>query len=294
MPNNDHNRYVIVSPVRDEVDYIARTFESIVAQTLRPQRWIVVDDGSRDGTSALLDDYAARYPWITVVHRHDRGFRAAGGGVMDAFYAGFALVEHDDWDFVVKLDGDLSFEPDYFARCLREFAIDPKLGVGGGLVCGLVDGQLRVDSAGDPAFHVRGATKIYRRECWAQISPLIKAPGWDTLDEVRANFFGWSTRTFPELKLVQHKPTGSAAGTWSNAFKNGKANYITGYHPAFMAAKCVKRLFRRPFVVDSVAMSAGFLSGYVKRLPQLADADTIRFLRREQVRRLLLRPSIYD
>jgi hypothetical protein len=150
-----------------------------------------------------------------------------------------------------------------------------------------------VEFAGDPPFHVRGATKIYRRACWEQISPLIKAPGWDTLDEVRANYFGWTTRTFTELPAVQHKATGSADGSWRNAFKNGRANYITGYHPAFMLAKCTKRMLRRPFVVEAAGLFAGFMSGYLKRLPRLADAETIRYLRNQQVRRLLMRTSIY-
>lgn len=286
--------YVVVTPVRDEVVYVGKTCESIVQQTFRPSVWVIVDDGSTDGTSELLDDYAKHYSWIAVVHRKNRGFRAAGGGVMDAFYAGYAMVEKEKWDYVVKLDGDLSFQPDYFERCFERFDVDPALGIGGGTICSLEGQCLRVDSVGDPRFHVRGATKIYRRACWDKISPLIKAPGWDTLDEVRANFFGWRTYTFPELRLVQHKPTGSAAGSWTNSFKNGKANYITGYHPAFMAAKCVKRLLHRPYLVEAVGLSAGFLSGYVKHLPQLADAESIKYLRRQQVRRLLRKPSIYD
>ena len=286
--------YIVVTPVRDEKDYVERTIESMLGQTHRPLRWVVVDDGSKDGTSQLLDDRLGSLDWVTVVHRADRGFRAAGGGVVDAFYAGFDPVANLEWEFVVKLDGDLSFAPDYFSRCFDRFEREPELGIGGGIVCSLDGAQRRVDSVGDPRFHVRGATKIYRRECWNQIAPLIRAPGWDTLDEVRANFFGWRTETFQDLDVIQHKPTGSAAGTWSNSFKNGRANYITGYHPAFMAAKCVKRLFRKPYVVEAVGMGAGFVSGYVKRLPQLADADTIRYLRRQQVRRLLLQPSIYD
>lgn len=285
--------YVIITPVRDEVTCISRTLCAVAQQTQRPRKWIVVDDGSTDGTDAVLDRFAAVHSWITVIHRTNRGFRANGGGVMDAFYAGFSLIESDDWDFVVKLDGDLSFASDYFERCLERFSSDPELGIGGGAVCTDVEGELRVESAGDPSFHVRGATKIYRRSCWEQVAPLIKAPGWDTLDEVRANRFGWQTRTFSDLRLVQHKPTGSADGAWANAVKNGKANYLTGYHPAFMLAKCAKRLFRKPYVLEAAGLASGFLSGYINRLPQSADAETRRYLRQQQVRRLFMRPSIY-
>lgn len=286
-------QYAIVTPVRDEAAHIHQTLEAVTRQSIRPLRWVIVDDGSTDGTGPILDEYAKQHTWITIVHRPNRGFRANGGGVMDAFYAGFGIVENEPWQFVVKLDGDLSFAPDYFEKCFARFDADPKLGIGGGVICSLAAGELQVEVTGDPPFHVRGATKIYRRECWNRIAPLIKAPGWDTLDEVRANFFGWQTRTFADLPLVQHKATGSADGSWRNSFKNGKANYITGYHPAFMLAKCAKRLFRKPYFVEAAGLFAGFLSGYFKRLPQLADAQTIRYLRQQQMRRLLFRSSIY-
>lgn len=285
--------YVIVSPVRDEAAHIAQTLQSVVGQTVRPAKWVIVDDGSKDDTGSIVDSYAARHPWIEVIHCADRGHRVAGGGVMDAFYAGFTRVEHDAWDFAAKLDGDVSFHSDYFQRCLEHFATDPQLGIGGGTVFTLTKEGLSPDSVGDPPFHVRGTAKIYRRACFQQIGPLVRAPGWDTLDEVRANLLGWSTRTFPDVGMVHHKPTGSAYGSWADAFKNGRANYISGYHPAFMLAKCAKRMFSKPYVVQAAGLGAGFLSGYLKRLPQLADAETIRFLRHQQIQRLLLRRSIY-
>lgn len=291
---DDHQtQYIIVTPVRDEAAYIEKTISSVAAQTIRPSRWIIVDDGSTDGTSHILDVHAARHDWITVVHRNNRGFRCAGGGVMDAFDAGFSLVAVEAWEFLVKLDGDLSFAPDYFEQCFARFASERKLGIGGGLVSKIANGRLVADSAADPPFHVRGATKIYRRQCWDKIAPLVKAPGWDTIDEVKANLHGWTTRTFTELTLIQHKPTGAAAGRWGNALKNGRANYMTGYHPIFMLAKCVKRALRRPYFLESAALLSGYCSGYVRRIPRLADDDVVRYLRQQQLRRLLLRPSIY-
>ena len=159
---------------------------------------------------------------------------------------GTSLLGPLPWAYLVKLDGDLSFGPDYFDACIERFESDHSLGIGGGTVCVERDGATTVEAKGDPAFHVRGATKIYRRECWDAISPLVAAPGWDTIDEVKANMLGWGTRTFPHLRLLQHKGTGSADGAWRNWFKNGRGCYVSGYDQTFMLAKCVKRAFGTP------------------------------------------------
>lgn len=290
---NSKHKYVIITPVRDEAPYIEKTLESVASQTILPSQWLIVDDGSVDGTGEILDRRAAQTSWIKVIHRKNRGFRAAGGGVMEAFYAGYSELNDDDWDFIVKLDGDLSFSPDYFEQCFKIFDAEEELGIGGGTICQLENGLLKVDSAGDPQFHVRGATKIYRRACWEKITPLVKASGWDTIDEVKANLHGWTTRTFADFKLIQHKPTGGADGFWRDRFKNGRANYITGYHPVFMMAKCVKRALRKPFFLESVALWAGFCTGYLKGIPQVQDDEAIRYLREQQIRFLLRQPGIY-
>ena len=291
VPMND---YVVISPVRDEENHITFTLQSVISQTITPLEWVIVDDGSTDNTSGIVEQFAKQYSWIRLLHRKDRGYRKSGAGVIEAFHEGYALLRSQHWDYLVKLDGDLSFAPDYFEECFKSFVAEVELGIGGGTICQLENGQLKVDSAGDPPFHVRGATKIYRRACWEDIKPLIQAPGWDTIDEIKANLHGWTTRTFSNLKLIQHKPTGGADGRWRNWFKNGRANYITGYHPLFMMLKCLKRALHRPLLLGSIALWTGYCSGYIRRIPQLSDKDVIHYLRQQQLRRLLLLPSIYD
>jgi glycosyltransferase involved in cell wall biosynthesis len=285
--------YVVITPVRDEVNYVGLTFQSMISQTIKPAEWIIVDDGSKDGTGELLDRLAIGYEWIRVIRRPDRGFRKSGGGVMEAFNEGYMQIKHKEWDFLVKLDGDLCFEPNYFESCLREFSMDPKLGIGGGNICIMRNGQPQVDSSGDPPFHVRGATKIYRKACWDQIKPLVLSPGWDTIDEVKANFFGWKTKTFQYILIIQLKPTGSGDGPFRNWFKNGLANYHTGYHPIFMVGKCLKRLAQRPLVLASLGLFCGFVSGYLRGVPRAASKEVVAYLRRQQLNRIFGRPSIY-
>jgi biofilm PGA synthesis N-glycosyltransferase PgaC len=291
MPNFKDIQYVIISPVRDEAIYIEKTLKSVVSQTIKPFEWVIVNDGSSDGTGEIIDRYASQYHWIKTVHRNNRGFRKSGGGVIEAFYEGFARVEQVEWDFIVKLDGDLSFEADYFEKCLKQFQENPRLGICGGVIYCNIQGKLELER--NPMFHVRGATKIYRRRCWDAIEGLIEAPGWDTVDEVKANMLGWETKTFLEIKAIQLKPTGAGDGTWRSLVKDGVANYVSGYHPLFMLFKCIKRTFQKPYIVGSLGHFYGFISGYAKKSPRVKDEVFINYIRKQQIRRLTLRQSIW-
>ncbi|HZM05593.1 MAG TPA: glycosyltransferase family A protein [Candidatus Saccharimonadales bacterium] len=285
--------YVVITPCRNEEQYLQKTIDSMVGQTLRPQKWIIVNDGSTDKTGSVIDHAAKEHAWIQAVHRNDRGFRKSGGGVIEAFYDGYAQLGAIAWDYIVKLDGDVSFSPSYFADCIARFQIDEKLGIGGGTICSVASGGVEPEAHGDPPFHVRGAVKMYRRTCWEAIGGLHKATGWDTLDEVKANMLGWVTYTYTELKVTHYRFTGDADGSWKNWVKNGRANYITGYHPAFMLAKCISRLRDKPYVIAAAGLCVGFLGGYFKKLPQVEDRELIKYLRQQQIRRLTLRDSLW-
>ncbi len=289
-------KYVVVSPIRNEEEYLPLTIACMCAQTVKPWKWVLVDDGSSDRTGALIDEAASQHPWIVAVHRKDRGSRQAGSGVIEAFYDGYDLVADDHWDFIAKFDGDLSFGADYFESCLREFQADVNLGIAGGTCCRVVNGRPVTEFEGEPAFHVRGPTKIYRRQCFDAIGGLIQAPGWDTVDHVKANMLGWKTLTFRHIHLVHHRPTGGAYGSWANWIKNGLANYIAGYHPVFMACKCLKRTLGLPSpagIREGLGLWYGFMKGYLKRIPKVADPAMIRYLRIQQWRALTFRRSLW-
>jgi glycosyltransferase involved in cell wall biosynthesis len=287
-------KYVVISPVRDEAEHLRLTIRSMVSQQIRPQQWILVNDGSKDETPQLIEDAARTYDWIRAVHRPDRSFRQAGSGVMEAFYEGYQRLASEDWEFLAKLDGDLSFDRDFFQKCFERFQSDPRLGICGGLICRRIQGALEEESKMDPIFHVRGATKIYRAACWKAINGLTKAPGWDTLDEVKANMLGWKTRTFHDLKVLHHRPTGAAYGIWHDWVKAGLANYIVGYHPLFMLFKCVRRTAEKPYGIAALALLWGYVRGYLQRTPQIDDRDVIQYFRRQQLNRIMGRRSLWS
>ena len=277
-------KYVVITPVRDEEKHMEATIEAVAGQTIRPTEWVIVDDGSSDRTGDIIDQYAAKFSWISVVHRSNRGFRKSGGGVVEAFYDGYDRLRCNDWDFVVKLDGDLTFARTYFEKCFEHFERDLKLGVGGGEIYHDVGGVQKLEA--NPKFHVRGATKIYRRDCWEAIGGLLRAPGWDTIDEVKANMLGWKTYSFGELQLVHHRLTGTADGLLRDRIKHGIACYVSGYDPLFVVASCVSRLIQKPYIAGSAAIFYGFIKGYWIRMPRVNDKQLIKYLRTQQLRRL--------
>lgn len=283
--------YVVVTPVRDEEAFLERTVESLIRQTHRPEEFVIVDDGSKDATGEIADFYASRHSWIRTVHRQDRGFRKTGAGIIEAFYAGFRELRCTAWDYLAKLDGDLSFEPMYFGTCLERLDSDPQLGIAGGMLYYIENGQRVLEDA--PRFHVRGGAKIYRRECWNSIGGIWPGPSNDTIDEVKANMLGWRSLSFDDLLLEHHRPTGKAYGRWGALTKNGNGDYVCGYHPLFMMAKCAKRSVRPPYIIGAAGLMWGYVKAYLTHCPRVDEPEMICYLRRQQLRRLAGLSSIW-
>lgn len=283
--------YAVITPARNEARYIERTIDSMLHQTVRPTKWVIVDDGSTDDTAQLAEQSIGGAGWIDVVSRPDRGHRSAGTGVIEAFRVGEGHIASIDWAYLVKLDADLEFEEDYFERCLAEFDHDPELGIAGGAVYDVLGDRTIWEP--HPAFHVRGATKIYRRACWEDIGGLIDGTGWDTIDELKANQLGWSTRTLRDIPIFQLRPSGRAAGTWSNWVKNGVAAYRSGYHPVFLAARAGRRLVQPPSVVAPMGLIWGYTTAWLRRIERHHDPELLSFVREQQRNRLLGRDSVW-
>jgi glycosyltransferase involved in cell wall biosynthesis len=279
-----NTRYVVVTPVRDEEQYLPLTIASMVKQTILPQQWVIVNDGSKDSTGKIIDQAASQYAWICAVHRQDRGFRKWGAGIIEAFYDGYHALDCTDWEFMSKLDGDLSFEPDYFESTFAKFQDDPKIGIGGGVLYHEENGQRVLEN--HPKFHVRGGVKIYRRACWQAIDGLWVGPGSDTVDEVKANMLGWTSSSFFDIHMTHHRFTGASWGKWGGLVKDGKIDYVSGYHPLFLGAKSIVRLARWPYLLGSFALVYGYVSAYLNRTPRVDDPSVIRYLRQQQLARL--------
>ena len=279
-----HPIYVVITPARDEEARLRLTLDSMVAQTLRPAEWIIVDDGSSDGTGAIVQEYTRYHAWIRGLERRDRGRRLPGAGVVEAFYEGYHSLQCKDWEFLVKLDADLSFNPDFFQRALARFRAQPSLGIGGASLFLLQNGSAQPETG--PRFHVRGATKIYRRQCWQAIGGLVTAPGWDVVDEIKASMLGWTTESFADVVALHHRPTGGS-GPWRDMLKRGQGCYVAGYHPLYVAARCLRHLRARPYLLGALGMGAGFVSGYLGRIPLQRDPALVRFVHQQQWQRLL-------
>ncbi len=277
-------RTLVISPCRDEIAFARYTLESVTRQTTPPDRWVIVDDGSTDGTSELLAEWAARFDWISVLRREDRGARAVGPGVVDAFYAGLGTVDLDDYDYVVKLDLDLSLPETYFERLVERMEADPRLGTCSGKPYALgPHGDLVSEACGDE--HSVGMTKFYRVACFREIGGFVREVMWDGIDGHRCRMLGWKARSWdePELRFVHLRPMGSSQhGVLTGRRRHGYGQWFMGTGLAYMTASALFRMTRLPYVTGGLAMWWGYVASMLRGLPRYEDAEFRRFLRRYQ------------
>lgn len=262
------------------------TLQSMTRQTIKPAQWVIVDDGSVDGTTRIVDQYATQYPFIKLVHHPRAGARRPGSPVIRAFDFGRTFLPRSGYDFIVKLDCDLSFGSDYFEQLLSRFLSDPELGIASGV-------YLEADNVGAwrqvpmPKYHAFGACKVLRRACFEEIRGFPAAAGWDTVDEIRAMARGWTTRHFADLQVKHHKREGSGIGQLKTNRMLGEIYYATGGDPLFLAFKIAHRAAVAPYVVGSVALALGYFNALIRRRPRLVSTTEAASYRRLLRRRLL-------
>lgn len=280
MRNTREANYVIISAVRDEEKYVETTIESVVKQTAKPSRWILVDDGSRDKTPSIIARYSKLYPWITLITADHKANREPGRGVIRAFKTGYETIENADFDFIVKLDCDLKLPPDYFQLLVARFQQDERLGIASGIY--LEHGALGWSPVKMPAYHAAGASKMVRVKCFEDIHGFVVARGWDTLDEIRAQMLGWRTRHFPELEFYHLKGEGSAIGLLRTSMNYGQSYYLTGGGALFFLLKVLQRAVRgKPLFLNGLMMAFGYIKAWLSEEQLLVNKAEATFYRQQ-------------
>jgi biofilm PGA synthesis N-glycosyltransferase PgaC len=274
--------YILITAARNEERFIEKTILSVVHQTVLPTKWVIVSDGSTDGTDRIVETHANKNAWIKLLRMPERKERHFAGKAI-AFNAGYANVKHLVYDVIGNLDADISFGPDYFEYLLDKFFGDRALGVAG---TPFSEGKAQYDYRFSRKEHVSGACQLFARPCFESIGGYtpLKAGAVDLVAVVTARMNGWRTETFTERVCVHHRPMGSAKdGPLRAAFKSGFGDYRMGVHPLWQFLRSVYQMSRKPFVVVGCALLSGYFWGVVSCAKKSVSAKFVHFRRREQM-----------
>jgi len=280
-------RFVIITPAHNEEAFIAKTIQSVVSQTVLPLRWVVVNDGSTDSTSRIVEQYRANHRFIVLINVGRTGGRHFGNKV-NAFNTGLTQVQHLEYEYIGNLDADISICRDYYEKILHEFVRDPKLGIAGGMVSSNINGKFISQNVALDS--VAGAVQLFRRECFEQIGGYLTLPlgGIDAAAEIMARMWGWKVQTFPKLSVSEYRRTGTAtARPLLSRIKEGQRLYSLGYGFLFFCLRCVYRSMERPKIVGSAAALFGYVAALIRRNPKVLSIEVIQYLRAEQRAKLL-------
>ena len=282
-------RYLLVSPCRDEAEHLQVTIDAVAAQTVLPAKWLIVDDGSTDETPSILAAAAAKYPFIEVVRRPDRGGRSVGPGVIDAVYHGLSLVDLDEYEYVCKFDCDLELGPRYFARTMEHFESDPWLGtLSGKLYLRSEDGGEAEERTGDE--NSVGPVKFYRVSCFRDIGGFVREVCWDGIDGHMCRMEGWIARALhdPEMRIVHRRQVGSShVSLWHGRMRWGRGKHFMGSRLYYAAAVSLYRMLERPYLIGGLGILSGYLQASLRGQRRMTDQGYLRALRRFELESLL-------
>jgi biofilm PGA synthesis N-glycosyltransferase PgaC len=281
--------YLLISPCRNEAQYMRQTLDSVMVQSILPAKWVIVDDGSTDDTAKILSDYAKHHDWIEIVTRSDRGRRAVGPGVIEAFYAGYERINPDDYDYLCKLDLDLRLPPHYFEILMERMTANPRIATCSGKAYIEENGRLVYEGHGDDTS--LGMTKFYRVSCFKGIGGFVREVMWDGIDCHRCRMKGWIACSWdePELRFVHLRPMGSSQQSiYAGRMRNGYGQYFMGTGFLYMAASALYRIAEKPYVLGSMAMLWGWIHSALRRKVRYNDPEFRRFLRAYQKRAMLV------
>ena len=278
--------YALATAAYNEEKLIGSVIQSIVAQTVKPEKWVIVNDGSTDRTAEIVKGYADKYPFIelyTITEEHPRDLTAQ----VHAINRGFSRLKDLPCEFIGNLDADVTLEPTYFESLWRDLARIPASVLAGGFIYEESQGEFRSRKS-NVTSSVAHAVQLFRRECLQELGgyrPFTWA-GADWYAEVSLRMKGWNVHSIPDLRAFHHRPTGKGFGLYKYAFRGGKMDFYMGTHPLFEIVKMTRRLVDKPYVVAAAVRFSGFLSGYWKREPRQVPQEFMAYLRKEQMARL--------
>ena len=287
MNRSGHISYVLVTPARNEEALIEKTIQSVIAQTVLPTKWAIVNDGSTDNTASIVSRYAANHPWIELVNlpaHRDRSF----AGKVHAFNAGLERVKDLDYEVIGNLDSDLSFDADYCEFLLTKFEEDSTLGVAG-TIFREHGGYSSASDSFEGQNHVAGGCQLFRRRCFEEIGGYIpnRAGGIDWIAVTTARMMGWRTRSFREKYFFHYRSLGTAERSLlASTFSYGEKDYYLGGHPLWELFRVVYRATKKPYLLGGIALYSGYLSAFLRQMKRPVSDELMRFHRKEQMLKL--------
>lgn len=278
-------KYLIISPCRNEEEFMRETLDSVVGQTCLPSTWVIVDDGSTDSTPTILNEYASKYDFIKIITRQNRGHRSVGPGVIEAFYEGFNTINLDDYEYICKLDLDLIMPSKYFEIMIDKMEAQPRLGTFSGKTYYIEKetGKQISEGCGDEASI--GATKFYRVNCFKQIGGFVRQVMWDGIDSHRCRLFGWISESKDEIetRFIHLRPMGSSQkGILTGRARHGFGQYFMGTGLVYMLAATVYRLKHPPYVIGALTMLWGYIRSFLSRVEKLDDPEMVKLMNKYQ------------
>lgn len=282
-------RYAVITPCRNEAEFLPTTIRTMAAQTILPAIWIIVDDGSTDETPQIIHAAASEHPWIRVIQRADRGTRAVGGGVVEAFNDGVSSIDLDNYDYICKLDADLGLPEVYFQRLIERMESDPLLGnFSGKTYIPTQGGKWVSERMGDE--NAIGPTKFYRVECFRDIGGFVPQVCWDGIDGHMCRMKGWKALSLDieEIRVKHYRPHGSSQQSiWVGRQRWGRGKYFMGSSPLYMLGVAAYRSIERPYLIGSIGLLVGYIRAWCSRHERYSDPQYLHHLRKYELRSLL-------
>ncbi|MBN9692880.1 MAG: glycosyltransferase family 2 protein [Verrucomicrobia bacterium] len=276
--------YVLVTAVKNEERTLQTTIDSVLAQTVRPHEWVIVDDGSSDRTPHILSEVTKKNPWIRIVSRETSPIRDFANVARALNFAVNQLtVRH--YEFLGVLDGDIRLPANYYEAILNKFDSDPTLGLAGGAVIDV--GTLNMD--GVSSEEIAGAVQLFRRLALSSCLPFAEIPegGWDAVTNCLVRHAGFKTRTFRDIRIDHLKPRNSAqGGHFRRRWQYGERDYALGTGLGFQFSKCLFRMAEYPWVIGSIIRLTSYGFCRIRRRPRALSPALCRIMEDERRARL--------